>query len=190
MSGKLVLIVGPSGSGKGTLIDYIKDTYRDLVFSVSCTTRTPRPHEKEGEAYYFFSDEVFDKKIKEEAFLEWAHYGGHRYGTLKSEVLDPLKEGKFVVHELEIQGVEALRNLIDPEQLVVIYITAGSWEELKKRITARAPMSEEALQKRYQRYLEEQKFMETADYVIENTEGNLEASQKRLDEILCDMLTP
>src|SRR6185503_18010602 len=104
MQGKLILVIGPSGSGKSALIAYLREVAPNIIFPVSCTTREKRLGEKEGETYYFVSEEEFDERITQEAFLEWASYGGHRYGTLKSEILPELTAGNTVVREVEIQG--------------------------------------------------------------------------------------
>src|SRR5690606_27732370 len=110
---------------------YVREHFRDkLVFAVSCTTRTPRPGEIEGETYYFLTPEAFQEKVEKGEFLEWAEFGGHKYGTLKSEIITPLRHGKVVLREVELQGVEALRALIPKQNRTVVFVDGGSWELL------------------------------------------------------------
>lgn len=182
MSGKFFLIIGPSGSGKGTLVDFIRTNNDELglVFPVSCTTRERRPGEKEGKTYYFVSEEEFKERIDKEEFLEWAEYGGNLYGTLKSEIVDPLKAGQSVLREVEIQGANSIMNLFSRKDLFVIYIDAGSWEKMERRIKARAPIGEEELRLRKERFEKEIKFKEEADFVIENHDGKLLEARKSL----------
>lgn len=183
-TGMLVLLVGPSGSGKGTLLRYVKERYPRFIYPTSCTTRSPRVGETDGETYYFVSDEEFDRRITEGDFLEWAEYGGHRYGTLASEVVPHLKSGKIVIREMEVQGVAQILELFPPENVTVVYIYAGGWEELRARIKKRGPMSEEALARRRARFEEEIMWREKADFVIDNKYGNIEAAQRQVDEVL------
>lgn len=184
LSGHLVLIMAPSGSGKGLLIDHIRSTLPEVYFAISCTTRAPRPGEIDGETYYFLSNEEFDQKIQNGEFLEWAEFSGNRYGTLKSEIIDPMKEGKVVLREVELQGILAIRELVPAANRTIVYIEAGSWETLKHRICARAPMSAEHLELRYQRYLEESKWKAFADVIIENNEGRLETAKAELQALV------
>lgn len=180
ITGHLILIMAPSGSGKGVLIDHIRTTFPDLHFAVSCTTREMRPHEVDGEVYHFMSREAFDQKIAEGAFLEWAEFSGNRYGTLRSEILDPLSAGKVVVREVELQGILAIRQLIPKEHRTIVYIDAGSWEVLERRIRARAPISPEHLALRKVRFEEESKWKQFADVIITNAEGRIDDAKREL----------
>lgn len=176
--------MAPSGSGKGLLINHIKQTVPDVHFAISCTTRDPRPGERDGEAYYFISKDEFTQRIKDDQFLEWAEFSGNCYGTLKSEILDPLRAGKIVLREVELQGILAIRELIPDEHRTIVYIDAGPWEILERRIIARAPMSDEHLRLREERYLEESKWKAFADVVIENNEGRLDDAKKELQKFI------
>lgn len=188
--GKLVLLNGPSGSGKGSLLAYARAQFPALEFSVSCTTRLPRPGEREGVNYFFVSVDAFKERIAAGEFLEWAQYGGNYYGTLKSEVEERLAQGKIIILEIEIQGVHQIQALLPSEDLLTIYIDAGSWEKLSARITARAPIAPEELEKRRTRYEEEVHFKDEADVVIENQDGGLEAAQKQFTEVLAPLFVP
>lgn len=179
--GKLFLILGPSGAGKGVTIQSLRKRFNDAVFPVSCTTRPARPQEKDGEVYHFLSKQEFDEKIKSGEFLEWAvvHHD-HRYGTLKKEILYPLEKGKMVIREVDMQGVESILKILSKDQIVSIFITTKSWEILKDRIMRRQKESDEELEKRRQSYLKEMEFSKQCDYVVESEEGNL---MKLCDEV-------
>lgn len=172
--GKLVLVVAPSGSGKDTLMEAAEAAFPDLPTLVTCTTRAPRPGEVNGVDYHFFTREEFDHRIALGEFLEWAEYSGNRYGTLRASIEEVLERGEVLVAAIEVQGARQMRTLLPPQELAIVYIEAGGWEVLKRRIEARAPISPEELAKRYERYLDEATFKEEADVVVENLDGKLE----------------
>lgn len=175
--GAYILVVGPTGSGKNTLIAAAREAIPGLAYAVSATTRPRRVGEEDGTHYHFLTHEEFQRRIDAGAFLEWAEYGGNRYGTLRSEIEPVLAAGRLVVSDIEIQGVrEILRNLPESER-VTIYLDAGPWEELAARICARAPMTDEELRKRHAHYAEEAAFMPEADYVVSNRAGELEQAK-------------
>lgn len=184
INGHLILIMAPSGSGKGLLINYLRATMPQVHFPVSCTTRTMRPGEKEGEMYYFITREDFEQRVKDDLFLEWAEFGGDLYGTLKSEILPPLERGDLVIREVELQGILAFREIIPRDHYTVIYVEAGEWDVLCKRILARAPITEEQLELRRLRYLEESKAKVFADKIIENNENRLEDAKRELHDFV------
>lgn len=179
--GRLFLILGPSGAGKGVTIQCVRKRFPDAVFPVSCTTRPSRPQEKDGEVYHFISKQEFDWKIKSGEFLEWAvvHHD-NRYGTLKQEILDPLEQGKMVIREVDMQGVESILKILPKDQIVSIFITTKSWEILKDRIMRRQKESDAELEKRHQSYLKEMEFSKQCDYVVESEEGK---QMKLCDEV-------
>ena len=108
ITGDLIVISGPSGSGKGTIIQELLKDSDNLHLSISATSRGMRPYETDGKEYYFLSREEFEKKIKNDEFLEYTSYNGNYYGTLKSELTNNLKNGINVILEIEIEG--ALNN--------------------------------------------------------------------------------
>lgn len=175
MRGSFILVVGPSGSGKSALLAHLAQTMPDIVFPVSCTTRAPRPGEVEGEKYFFISKEEFERREAAGEFLEWAAYGGNYYGTLKAQILAALEAGKTVVREVEVQGARQLRALMPVK---IIFIDAGSWEELERRIQRRAPMPDVELLARRKRYEDERSFMSEASVVVHNPDGGLEQAKK------------
>lgn len=183
-AGTLVLVVGVSGSGKGALLKEARLAFPDAVYPVSCTTRAIRPKEREGETYHFISDTEFDARIAADDFLEWASYGGYRYGTLKNEILPALQAGKMVVREVDVQGVQAIRAALPTARIVTIFVHAGSWETLEQRIMSRAPMTVEELEKRRARFTDEMQFAEEADVVIDNCDGAFEQAR---DQFLTEL---
>ena len=182
-------MMAPSGSGKGTLTRHVQGTFPELVHTVSCTTREARPHEVDGVQYYFLSREVFEHKIAQGDFIEWAEYSGNLYGTLHAELTNRLVRGDIVLCEIEIQGVLQLIQRIPKEHRTIIYIDAGDSNTLKARALKRAPMSEEEIKLRYCRYQEEVAHKDIADYIVYNHEGCLEKAKQDMEEIVEKIIT-
>ena len=189
LSGTLVLVIGPSGSGKGSIMQHVHDTFPNLVYPVSCTSRSMRPGEIDGVNYHYISREAFEEKVRNNEFLEWTEYGGNLYGTLTKSVTGPMQSGKVVVHEIEIQGALAFLEKLPREKLVIVFIDAGDWNVLQKRILKRCEMNETELALRKERYEEEVKFSDQyADVVIENKDGKLEEARKTMEEVIRGLL--
>ncbi len=177
MKGKFVLVVGTSGSGKNTLIEHVRPLFTEVVYAKSCVTRPPRENEDTGYRH-FVTKEDFQKKVENGEFLEWAEYGGNLYGTLLAEVEAQVQAGKVVLKELEVQGVRQIREKMPKDDLVIIFINAGSWEDVEARIKARAPMSVDELLKRRAHYDDEMSYMKEADIVVENKQGQVEQAKE------------
>jgi guanylate kinase len=193
MAGKLILLAGPSGSGKGTLMAHVRRTYPQFVYPTSWTTRQPREGEqsglsKSGKTYKFVSVGEFIEAQKEGKFLESDHHFNNYYGTPAQEVLDALAAGQTVFQELEVYGVRQILEKVPRSQIGIIFITAGSWEELAQRIRAREAMSDDEFEKRKVRYNEEMEFSTQADCVLVNREGKLEETIQKFDEALGKIL--
>jgi guanylate kinase len=139
----VLVITGPSGVGKGTLIRALLERFPQLELSVSATTRPPRPGEVDGQDYYFLTPEEFEKRLQNEQFLEHAEYAGHRYGTLRSE-LQRAKDG--LVLEIELQGARQVREAL-PEALQV-FIKPPSLDALRTRLIGRGAEDEEQIARR------------------------------------------
>jgi guanylate kinase len=149
LKGKLFIISGPSGAGKGTVITELKKLFPQFVFPISHTTREIRPGEKDGETYHFISEEEFKKGIKEGEFLEWAQV--HRkdyYGTMKRTIMDALEQGKIIVREVDVQGFHSIMEVVPRENLVTIFLKAESLEKLIERIAKRGKLPQEELNRR------------------------------------------
>ena len=173
------VVTGPSGAGKGTLIQLVLPRFPALEVAVSATTRAQRPGEENGRHYWFLTREEFDRRIEAGEFLEWVDYVGNRYGTLNSEV-DRLRAlGKAPLLELETEG--ALRVKRRVENAVTIFVTAPV-EELERRLQERATESSGVIEERIEwahRQLEERNEF---DYVVENDDRA--AAADRLSEIV------
>ncbi len=144
--GKLIVLTGPSGVGKGTLMRSLLQRHPELYYSVSVTTRSPRPGEINGKNYYFMSRSKFEQLVAQGQFLEWAEFAGNYYGTLREAVLNQVLSGKLVVLEIELEGARQIRASF-PSALS-IFILPPSFEELEKRIRGRGQDSQEAIARR------------------------------------------
>lgn len=178
INGHVIVVMAPMGSGKGTLIRHALEVLPELKTTVSCTTRSVRPGEVDGREYHFISPEEFDRKVEAGEFLEWAHFGLNRYGTLKSEIMPALESGQIVVVEMEVQGVEQLHKILPKENMTAVYIEAGGWDVLKARALARAPIDEVELEKRHERYLAEIEFKQHADVIIDNSSNDFTSAKE------------
>ena len=144
--GKVFVITGPSGVGKGTLIERLLERVPQLELSVSTTTREPRPGEEDGRDYHFLTPEEFDRRVEAGDFLEHATYSGNRYGTLRGEVERRLSEGRSVVLEIEVQGARQVR--VAMPEAVLIFIAPPDPAALRQRLEGRGTDSEEAIERR------------------------------------------
>jgi guanylate kinase len=156
-SGILLVVSGPSGSGKTTLCRRLADS-GEVRYSISCTTRSPRPGEVHGEDYHFLTHEEFERRIRAGDFLEHAEVHGNRYGSLKSEVLANLHHGIDVVMDIDIQGAGQVRNCEDPDirlAFVDLFVMPPSGEELHARLAGRGTDSPETISLRMSNALNE-----------------------------------
>jgi guanylate kinase len=177
--GKLIVISGFSGAGKGTVMKELvkSDNY---ALSVSATTRDPRQGEVEGESYFFKTKEQFEEMIKADALVEYACYVGNYYGTPKAFVEEKMAEGKDVLLEIEIQG--ALKIKEKYPDAVLIFITTKDAKTLKERLTGRGTETEEVINQRLARAAEEAEGVEAYDYIVIN--DILEDCVKTVDRII------
>lgn len=145
----VTVLAGPTSVGKSTLSRHIRTHYPQVHFSVSATTRAPRPGEIHGEDYYFIDPEEFDQLIHNDAFLEWATvHKRHRYGTLRSTVENALEAGKKVLLEIDLQGARQVRTTLPEAQFV--FLAPPTWDDLVSRLIGRGTESEEEQQRRLQ----------------------------------------
>ena len=165
--GKLVVISGFSGAGKGTLMKALMKEYGDsYALSVSATTRNPRPGEMDGVDYFFVTKDKFEQMIAEDALIEYAQYVGNYYGTPKEYVQQQLDLGKNVILEIEIQG--ALKVKKQFPQTLLLFVTPPSAEILKERLIGRGTEDMEIINKRLSRACEEAEGIENYDYLVIN----------------------
>ena len=164
--GTLIVISGFSGVGKGTMVKKLMEDYDNYSLSVSMTTRKPRDGEVHGTHYFFVSKEVFEGKISLDGFLEYATYCGNYYGTPRDYVEEKLSEGKNVILEIEIQGAMKVKEKL-PEA-VLLFVMPPSMEELKRRLVGRGTETEDVIDTRLRRAMEESEGIERYDYIIIN----------------------
>jgi len=176
VSGKLIVIAGPSGVGKGTLISRLLKSDPSYQLSVSATTREPRAGEIDGKHYQFLSEQEFEQKISNGDFLEWAEFSQHKYGTLKSEVSAILDAGKHVILEIELAGVRQVKE-IAPET-IAIFVIPPDLAQLKDRLMARGSEPAEQIERRLKIAETEISARKEFDWVLVNDE--LEASFAQL----------
>ncbi len=185
LTGKLFLIVGPSGSGKGTVIADLKTHYKGFSYPVSYTTREPREGEVDGEVYHYISKEKFKEMIDNGEFLEYAVvHSDNYYGTSKADIMGPLEQGGVVVREVDIQGFESISEIVPKENLVSIFMKVSDLDDLKGRILRRGEMTDDELEKRMESALKEIARSGECDYEVENKWGEIDKSVRAVEKIV------
>ncbi len=164
-TGRLVIISGPSGAGKGTLVAALRGRVPSVWVSVSATTRPPRPGERKGESYFFLTEDDFQRHVEAGDFLEHALVHGNRYGTLRSKVEEKLAEGRVVILEIEPQGAAQVRRVWPEAKLVFV---VAPRDELIRRIKARGAESDEDIAVRMATAERELALVGEYDRVVQN----------------------
>jgi guanylate kinase len=167
--GLLYVLSSPSGAGKSTISRMLLECDDGVALSISATTRPIRPGEVDGQDYHFVSDAEFDEMVGKGEFLEWAHVFGHRYGTLKREVVRTIEEGRDVLLDIDWQGTQQLKQ-VDPD-IVRVFILPPSMTELERRLRARGTDSEEVIKRRMDRAAAEISHWAEYDYVLINNDA-------------------
>ena len=168
--GFLLVISGPSGVGKGTVLHDLMNTQTNLVYSVSATTRKKRDGEIEGVSYFYLNHDEFEKMIEEDKFLEYAHVHNNYYGTPKEFVEKKINEGKIVILEIDVQG--ALNIKKNTDNGVFIFLAPPSLKELKKRIVGRGTETDEDIKIRMNNAKKELQHIKYYDYIVINDHLN------------------
>ena len=178
--GLLIVVSGFSGTGKGTVLKELMSRKENYVFSVSATTRAPRPGEEDGREYFFVTDEKFQAMIKADAFLEYACYVKHSYGTPKEYVFQQMEAGKDVLLDIEIQG--ALHVKKQYPEAVLIFLVPPDGRTLKERLIGRQTEEWPVIRQRLARAAEEADAVEAYDYVLVN--DDLESCVENLHSLI------
>lgn len=178
--GLLILISGPSGTGKGTVCDLLRQKHPEISYSISATTRQPRPGEQDGVNYYFYTKEKFREMIDQGQLLEWAEVYGNFYGTPKQKVLDRLEAGEDILLEIDTQGALNVMKVM-PEGLF-IFLLPPSLEELAARLKGRGTETEESLHRRLGAAVDEIKLAAKYRYVVVN--DKVEDAQETIANII------
>lgn len=164
--GNLFVVAAPSGAGKSSLVKALMEIDAGVAPSVSHTTRPPRGQEKHGREYFFLSNEEFDRMIERQAFVEWAHVHGHRYGTSRQAIEERIRGGADVMLEIDYQGAINIKRLFS--NAVLIFILPPSWEELRARLQRRGEDSAPVIELRLKNAAQEMAQVNQFDFVIIN----------------------
>ena len=180
--GLLFVVSGPSGAGKDTLVEGLKVRRERLLYSVSATTREPRPGEREGTDYFFLEVEEFRRRLSESAFLEWREYNGNFYGTPRSFIQEKLRDGYDVVLKPEVNGALALKAQFP--DAVLIFIVPDKFSYLRSRLEARRTETNEQIAARLEIAHDEFTFVRRFDYLVINEEAQPQQAVDDLEAIV------
>lgn len=187
MNGKLFLIVGPSGSGKGTVIGMLKEKYPNFVYPVSYTTREPRKGEKDGQSYHYISKAEFEGGITNGRFLEWAQvHKDNYYGTDKATIVDALGAGKVIIREIDIQGFKSIKEQLPSENLVSIFLEVTDLNDLRSRILGRSKLPAEEVTRRMESAMKEINESHLCDYKIQSIHGEVQKCFDDVEQVILD----
>lgn len=179
----ILIVSGPSGAGKTTVVNLFLECSSDFILSVSHTTRKKRVNEIDGKNYYFVSKEEFESMIEREEFIEWAKVYGNYYGTSKKEIERILNNNKNILLEIDVQGALSVKRNF-PEESVLVFILPESFEDLKSRLVSRNTEKKEDIEKRLEVAKKEIEQINFYDYVIINRYGHEKESAILLSTIV------
>ncbi len=185
--GLLIILSGPSGVGKGTIRKKVmEDKSLNLAFSISCTTRLPRPLERDGVDYYFVKKDYFEKLIREDELLEWAEFVGHYYGTPRGPVEKMREEGKNVILEIEVEGAKQVMAKCRGNDVISIFIMPPSLEALVERIHSRKNERRTNIEERLAKATREMGLKYNYQYVVLN--DDVDRAAEEVKNIIRDKL--
>jgi guanylate kinase len=180
--GLLFVVSGPSGAGKDTLVDALRGRRPSLRYSVSATTRPPRPEERDEEHYFFVSNHEFDRVLRDGGLLEWREYGGNLYGTPRDYVERTLAEGYDVIVKPEVNGALAVKTAYP--DAVLIFLVPDRFSHLRERLLARRTETNEEIARRLEIAQEEMQSIRRFDYIVVNAQDRPEEAVRDLEAIL------
>ncbi|MBQ7836512.1 MAG: guanylate kinase [Clostridia bacterium] len=180
--GSLVVISGPSGSGKGTVVKKLREIMPDVALSVSATTRAPREGEIDGREYYFITRDDFEDMVAQGEILEFTSYCGNYYGTPKKEAERITGEGRDLILEIEVDGASQIKRLM-PDAITIMLIPP-SLSELESRLRGRGTETEQVITNRLARARDEIKLAESYDYVVVNENDGIEKCAENIRDII------
>lgn len=176
-AGGVIIISAPSGSGKSTVVQRLLNSVPDLQFSVSYTTRRPRPREREGQDYYFVSPARFQRMVRGGEFLEWANVHGNCYGTARSQIAEARRAGTDILLDIDVQGHRSIRRKL--RGAISIFLLPPSLEELRRRLARRHADVPEVIEKRLAAARKEMRFWREYDYAVVNDDLRCAVSSVR-----------
>ncbi len=180
--GLLFVVSGPSGAGKDTLVDALRARLPRLQYSVSATTRSPRPGEREGEHYFFMTREAFEARQAADGFLEWRAYNGNLYGTPRDFVEATVAAGYDLIMKPEVNGALAVKAAYP--DAVLIFLVPDRFSQLRERLLARRTETNEEIARRLEIAHQEMKSIRQFDYIVTNEQGNPEQATADLQTIV------
>lgn len=188
LKGKLFLIVGPSGVGKGTVIEHLKRRYPEFVYPISVTTREPRPGEEDGVVYNFVKKDEFEEMIRQNKLLEYARvHNREYYGTVKQPIVEALGRGRVIIREVDMQGCESIIEALPKKNVVSIFLTVPDKQDLINRIQKRGKLPEEEIKRRMESAEREfAKGGEICDYQVPSLTDKIKECVDDVEKIILD----
>ena len=179
--GMIIIVSAPSGAGKTSICDALIKSDKNIVYSVSSTTRTPRKGEKDGREYFFVNDNTFKSMVKKNMFVEWAKVHDHFYGTSKKVLEQTINKGKDILLDIDVQGAVKIKKQY--KDALMIFITTPTLQELKKRLIKRNKDSLEVIKRRLENAKKELTYLPKYDYLILN--DKLDKSIEQVKSVIC-----